>query len=531
MIVSDHSKIDLNFSNIFIILLLILIFKLLFFFSGFILEDSFIVFRSAFNLADYGKFSYNLDEINSATTSKIFGLICTTLRYLFNEYAILSIIFFNSLVSVFSSLIIFLSLKNIIAKEIFEDRLSFYFLFAFIFLNPSISLIGIVGLEFSIMVFFISLILLGVSRDSKFLLIFSLFVPLIRIEMIGFILIVSFCFLIFFKIRSFFVVFIFGFCGAYLNGLLNKIYDGTFFPGPAVSKWSTLGDEGSFGLIRILNDLYFWFFGSRSFFLGVYSKFIPNIIYTIFALLIISLCIYYLRFLLIKKYKDINTNKKIYLMIISASIIFLPLSYVLGGHIWDWYLYPYAFLSYLILSFFLVNLKNKYFIKKISIFLLIFVSLVQFAVLKNIGFQENSYRSVIGKDIFQMSNNHEKDTLFLEPAGYIPYYAKIKTYDTVGLASQVIRGFRDKDNNSRWWLDFIELEKPTFILDRSSLFGGYSHDGEYSFTKTELEWFKKNYKLVNKYIYHEYVEKYSGSLEKFYKLGNHASYFLYKKIM
>ena len=162
---------------------------------------------------------------------------------------------------------------------------------------------------------------------------------------------------------------------------------------------------------------------------------------------------------------------------------------------------------------------------------MIFVSLVQFAVLKNIGFQENSYRSVIGKDIFQMSENHEKDTLFLEPAGYIPYYAKIKTYDTVGLSSQLIRGFRDKDNNSRWWLDFIELKKPTFILDRSSLFGGYSHDGEYSFTKTELEWFKNNYKLVKKYNYHEYVEKYSGSLEKFYKLGNHASYFLYKKIM
>ena len=144
---------DYSGSDILILLFFIIIFKISFFFSGFILEDSFIVFRSAFNLADYGKFSYNLDELNSATTSKIFGLICAGFRVIFKEYAILSIITFNNLISFFSSLLIFFSIKNLFNNNNFSKE-KFYFIGVIIFLNPSISQIGIVGLEFSILVFF-----------------------------------------------------------------------------------------------------------------------------------------------------------------------------------------------------------------------------------------------------------------------------------------------------------------------------------------------------------------------------------------
>ena len=39
------------------------------------------------------------------------------------------------------------------------------------------------------------------------------------------------------------------------------------------------------------------------------------------------------------------------------------------------------------------------------------------------------------------------DTLFLEPAGYIPFYAGIKTFDEVGLASPEILRFKERDPN------------------------------------------------------------------------------------
>ena len=531
MFFKNSSLFQISILDLSLILFLITLVKILFFFTGFILEDSFIVFRSAFHLADYGIFSYNLDEINSGTTSKIFGLICAFFRKIFNDYAILSIIFFNSIISFLSSLLILLSLKNLFGTQILTTRENLYFLVIFIFINPSISLIGIVGLEFSIMVFFISLVLLGVSKDYKFLLISSMFIPFIRIEMIGFILILSFSYLYFLNFKSSFIVLISGLLGVFFNGYLNKQYDGTFFPGPAVSKWNTLSNEGAFTFERIINDINFWFFSAeRSFFLGVYSKFIPKIVYVSFALIILSIVFYHFRFLLFNKYKEIKKNNKIYLLTISSSIILLPLSYVVGGHVWEWYLYPYSFLSYVLLTIFLINLEkiNRY--KIILMSIIAFITLFQFAVLKNIGFQENSYRSVVGKDIYSMSEDKKNDTLFLEPSGYIPYYAKIKTYDTVGLSSPEIHKYRKMYKNKRWWLDFIEDKKPTFILDRSDIYGGYSHDGEYTLNASELKWFKQNYIKVKEYNYHKYVEKYSGSFEAFYKLGNHAPYFLYKEI-
>ena len=68
------SKTDLyiskNFNPILVLLILIL-FRLIFYFSGFMQEDSFIVFRSAFNFADYNIFSFNLDENHTGVTSKI----------------------------------------------------------------------------------------------------------------------------------------------------------------------------------------------------------------------------------------------------------------------------------------------------------------------------------------------------------------------------------------------------------------------------------------------------------------------------
>lgn len=530
MILTNKIKnIDLN--DLVILFILIFSFKVLFFFTGYILEDSFIVFRSAFNYADYGIFSYNLDEQNTVVTSKIFGLICSFLRIIFKEYAILSIIVFNSILSFFSSLIIILSLKKLFENQ---NKILFkndnFFLVTLIFLNPSISLIGITGLEFSILIFFISLVLFGVIKDSKKLLIFSFFIPLIRIELIGFILILSFIYLYFLNWKNFTLILIAGIIGSLINGYLNIIFDGSFIPSAAVSKWSTLGNLNTFTLERILNDFHTWFFGSRSFFIGIYSKYISEIFYTFVGILVLIYIFYNFRFLILNKYKEINDNNKIYILVISASVLFLPLAYVVSGRIFDWYLYPYSFLSYILLSIFLIN--NKYYLKLKNAFIsfVLLITIFQFLVLKNIGFQENSYRSVIGKDIFEISLDHKKDTLFLEPSRYIPFYAKIKTYDTVGLSSQEILNFRS-NQEKRWWLDFIESKSPTFVLDRNNIFEGHSYDGKYDLNLTELSWFKKNYKMIKNYNYHQYVKRYAGSLESFYLLGNHSDYYLYKKII
>ncbi|MBD1135258.1 hypothetical protein IDH21_02530 [Pelagibacterales bacterium SAG-MED47] len=520
---------DLTFNDLLILIILIITFKILFFFSGFIQEDAFIMFRAAFNFAEYGNFSYNLDDSRSATTSKIFGLICSLLKVIFKEYAIYSITIFNSIISFLSSLVIFISLKELFNynNKIFS-RNDIFFLVVVTFLNPSISIISIAGLEFSILVLFMSLVLFGVIKDNKVLLSLVFFIPVIRIELIGFVLIFSFLYLYFLKWKTSLIILIFGIFGLLFNIYLNNMFDGGLIPTTAISKLSISSISNSFSLDRVIIDLNHWFFGERSFFLGIISKFIPKFIYTFSGILVLIYSFYNFKYLMINKFNNLNYKQKIFLISISASIIFLPLSYVISGVVWDWYLYPYSFLTYALIAIFLLNLKNSYKIKNIFVILIFTITIFQFLVLKNIGFQENSYRSVVGKDIFDLSKNPREDTLFLEPAGYIPYIAKIKTFDTEGLTSQEIFKFRNK-NNKRWWLDFIEENRPTFIVDRKNIYDGFSHDGKYSLSETEITWFKQNYDLVKKYNYHKFVNEYSGIFKKFYLLGDHSDYFLYKK--
>ncbi len=525
----DYIK-NLNFTITISLFLIIFLSKTLFILTGFVLEDSFILFRSAFNFADYDVFSYNIDENYSATTSKIYGLICAFFRQIFKEHAILSIIIFNSILSFFSSLLIFKSIQNLfnLQKKILSEK-NIIFLIIILFLNPSILIIGIVGLEFSILVFFISLVLLGVIKNNNLLISFVLIIPLIRVELIGFVLILSFFYLYFLRLKNFMITIFFGIFGLLLNLYLNNLFDNSFFPGTAISKWNALETSGDFSLDRILANLNYWFFNERSFFLGVYSKYIPNLIYTLIGMAVVIYALSNLRYLIFNKFKNINLNEKIFIMTISSSIIFLPLAYVISGHVWDWYLYKYSFLTYTLLAIFSINLKNFDKIRNFFILGIFLISFFQFLVLKNIGNQENSYRSLIGKDINNLSDNKFEDTLFLEPAGYIPYFAKIKTFDTEGLVSPKIFKYRNQKNN-RWWLDFIEENKPTFIVDRKNIFKGFSQDGKYNLNDNEIIWFRENYELVKEYNYHKFINSNLGIFQSFYLLGNHSDYFLYKKI-
>ena len=160
---------------------------------------------------------------------------------------------------------------------------------------------------------------------------------------------------------------------------------------------------------------------------------------------------------------------------------------------------------------------------------MISLSIFQYLILKNIGFQENTYRSHVGQFINEDSKNKDIDTLFLEPAGYIPYFAKIKTFDTVGLTSPLIRKYRKKDKIKNWWFNFIYNEKPVYIVERRDVsFEGNVRDGNYVLNKDELKWFRNNYEKIKTFKYIEYIEKYGGGFKSFYKLGSHSDYYVFK---
>ena len=144
----------------------------------------------------------------------------------------------------------------------------------------------------------------------------------------------------------------------------------------------------------------------------------------------------------------------------------------------------------------------------------------------NISKQDTGFRASIGDFINNISDQNQ--TILLEPAGIIPYYAKCKVVDVVGLTSSKIINYHISNKND-WWLTFIKEESPDFILDRGAVHNGLSIDGAKSLSNKELSWFLNNYVLVRSFVYDEYLNASHSIFTPFYRLGSSTNYYLYRK--
>ena len=80
--------------------------------SGYMQEDAFITFRTAFNLADHGIYSFNLDEQYPGATSLFFGFFVALLRYMSGESTILIVSIINIFFSVSGGYLLFRAVSN-----------------------------------------------------------------------------------------------------------------------------------------------------------------------------------------------------------------------------------------------------------------------------------------------------------------------------------------------------------------------------------------------------------------------------------
>ena len=78
-----------------IIFLFPLIIHFLLLFLGDVQEDAYIIFRTAFNLADHGELSYNLGEGYSGATSYLYPFLIALIRLVSGEYAIKIVLIFS----------------------------------------------------------------------------------------------------------------------------------------------------------------------------------------------------------------------------------------------------------------------------------------------------------------------------------------------------------------------------------------------------------------------------------------------------
>ncbi len=140
------------------------------------------------------------------------------------------------------------------------------------------------------------------------------------------------------------------------------------------------------------------------------------------------------------------------------------------------------------------------------------------------GMKEYAYRGGIGQQLAGMA--HENDTLFLEPAGYIPYYSGLYTYDEAGLGSPLILHYRDL-YQTPWWIRFVEDAKPDWIVQRDHFETFTTYQG-YTLNETEQKLFLENYHLVEKISYRPQEYASQPLLVRLLAMGSADSYLIYE---
>ncbi|MGL6039341.1 MAG: hypothetical protein ACRC0E_10700, partial [Soonwooa sp.] len=134
------------------------------------------------------------------------------------------------------------------------------------------------------------------------------------------------------------------------------------------------------------------------------------------------------------------------------------------------------------------------------------------------GNGEWHYRRSIGLFLDQ----YEKDKnqwIFLEPAGFVPYYSHLKTIDEVGLVDRGVQTEIVKDKK-HYWFNTIKNRQPKYILAYKDIF-----------QDPESEYYKAHYKLLKEFRIKDHLKSNNPILEKIYKLKpSGRDYNLYEKI-
>lgn len=515
---------------------------------GFILteymqEDALITMRTSFNLADHGEYTFNLGEGHPGATSLLYGYYVAFIRLIFGDFAILFVSFFNVGFALAAAHLLALSL---LPRHMETDpaRATGMYLLLFMVggLAPAMMRAASSGMETPILIFCMAASLFFVARRAALPLAVTLAVlPFIRIDAVAFGLIVC-AVVALFRLRDATIALLGLVIGIAALLMANVTVFDAIMPLTAQAKeiaYQPMRDITSV-LVRAV-ETFFTF----SFYPGVTSKFIGPFLYatlgTIFFVALVCVAVQYFPLLkgAIRRHRHQAKSKIIDYsaaahqttmaprLIMASAALMVPAAYVYGGVIFFWYLWPFSVLASLVL----IDVASRWLVTGVKTFIalggvLVLVGAFNIATHINIGAQESGFRAFIGTDI--KNRAAPNDTLFLEPAGYIPFFAEIESWDTIGLASPRVLPYRVDIQNSNWWVDFVETERPRFILERKPVHKGGNVDGGYVLTEAERKRFNQLYALQAQYNYDEYLSINRGLFTPLLRFGSHADYYLYR---
>ncbi|MFC6268616.1 hypothetical protein [Frigoriflavimonas asaccharolytica] len=476
------------------------LFKLLFLLTHHIQEDAFITWRVAQNLLDYGVIGFNGDTKISASTTHLYVFVSWFFNLLFGkENFIYPLLIFNSVLFTIGSYFLSkLLLKNPIQQAIF--------IFLFGVLPPSIK-ISILGMEYGILFFlYMSLLYFGFhQRKNWALIVFPILILFCRLDTVIFLGIVFLIDVIWHRKINW--VYVLG--GILANSVLlsfNYFYFNEFVNNTIVAKQLTY--EGHFTAAQ-----------NWEYFLQNYGNFwgmlkLPGD-FNLFT--VIVLLFELIAFIIVIKVKE-NRNYFLWIIFIfgwSKQMIFIS-----QKSLFDWYYWIPQILLFVPILVFILEINKKKYLWLSLLIVFYILPMLAFQTVHSIatGNGEWNYRRNIGLFL----NEYEKDKnqfIFLEPAGYVPYFSQLKTIDEVGLVDKELQTEIKKDRKN-YKLNVAKNRKPKYILAYKNLF-----EAENS------EFYKSHYQLIKEFRIKNSLSSEYPILEKMYHLKpSGTDYNLYERI-
>lgn len=482
-----------------IALIITVLVKLLFLLTHHIQEDAFITWRVAQNLLDYGVIGFNGDTKISASTTHLYVFV----SYFFNlilgkENFIYPLLIFNSLLFTIGSYF----LSKLILKTPLQQAI---FIFLFGILPPSIK-ISILGMEYGILFFlYMSLLYFGFfKRKNWAFIVFPILILFTRIDTVIFLGIVFLVDVIWNKKLNWFYI-LGGILGIGILLSFNYFYFNEWINNTIVAKQLTY--EGKFTAAQnwqYFNVNYGNFWGM----LKLPGDFNP---FTIIVLLFELVA-----FIILIKVKQ---NRNFFLWIIFLFGWSKQLIFISQKSLFDWYYWIPQILLFVPVLVLILELKSKKYLWLSLLMVFYIIPMLAFQTIHSIatGNGEWNYRRNIGLFLDQ----HEKDKnqwIFLEPAGFVPYFSGLKTIDEVGLVDKDLQNEILKDRKN-YKINLIKDRKPKYILAYKNLF-----EGENS------TYYQSNYQLIKEFRIKDNLSSEYPVLQKIYHLKpSGTDYNLYQK--
>lgn len=474
-------------------------------------EDAFITFRTALHLAYNGQLSYNLGQHFPATTSMLYPLLLAGLARISGDHFILVAQLLATAAVIFGSYLV----ARCFAATLWERRLFWILLGSW----PVSLVVSYTGMETPFLLAAFGMTIFAMRHPNRVWLFCSgiALLPLIRPDAVAYA--VVFCAAMFLIQRR---TALLGSASLTASLLLLTVFyrwtSGSYLPTTMSAKLNAYRPSHTpAAVLGRVFDLLF----RHSFLLPVSTTYIDRFAPLMFLALCVGL------YLALRRAR--SKTERVAIAAMAAVALMVPLAYGWGGVLFDWYLYPPNWLALVVILVGTVPLlvERRSRVIGISLTGVLWLSFagIQWARSLAASTQDFHYRADIGR--FLQDVAHGRGRLFLEPAGYIPYYSGLWTADEVGLVAPDVTPYIQHDRG-HWWIDYVKDRRPDYIVERESFAHYQTFDGQ-TLTPAQQAWFNGHYRLIRRTSYNPALYHPSPILQRILRMGPMPDYLVFEK--